>query len=314
MKKIEKAISLVNAAKTVAVFSHAGYDGDAIGSMFGLAEFLKKQGKKVDLFLDSTISQSHALLFDPKLLTNSPKKSYDLAIMTDCTLPSRLGKFEELYKSQKHTLRLDHHKGIYKQSTVEITKPYASASEVVLEFIEQLGKKPNKKTATYLYAGLISDTAGFMTSNVTAKTFENALKLIKFGADLHYANEVMLKTNSFALEKLRSRIFKKVKFVDSDVAISSVTQKDLKSLHLTYDEISISGELCNLIGVNISCLLKEKAPKTFSCSFRCKRGYNVSKIAESLGGGGHLMAAACVINGSLKEAEAKVIKAIRENR
>ena len=48
MKKIEKAISLVNAAKTVAVFSHAGYDGDAIGSMFGLAEFLKKQGKKED--------------------------------------------------------------------------------------------------------------------------------------------------------------------------------------------------------------------------------------------------------------------------
>ena len=47
------------------------------------------------------------------------------------------------------------------------------------------------------------------------------------------------------------------------------------------------------------------------CSFRSKFEYDVSKIAEKFGGGGHKNAAGCLIIDSLSNAERMIIDAIK---
>lgn len=313
MTKFDKVISQINAAKTIAVFSHMNYDNDALGSLYGLTEYLKIKGKKVEAFCDSKITEIDAKLFNPKLLSDQPK-NYDLVIMVDCANGTRLGKYLDFFKLQKNSIRLDHHSGISKDAKLEITMPYSSASEVILELIEKMGDKPTKKIATYLYAGIASDTVSFQADNVTIKTLENAYKLAKYGADMSFVNQILFKSNSFALQKLKYLVFNRIKIYDNDIVISYITQKDLKKFGLSFNNLNFTDELVGIEQINIACIIKEKGQNTISCSFRCKKGFNVAKIATALGGGGHKEAAACILNGSLKSIKQKVLKTIREER
>ena len=313
MTKFEQVISQINAAKTIAVFSHMNYDNDALGSLYGLTEYLKTKGKKVETFLDSKITEVDAKLFDPKLLSDQPK-NYDLVIMVDCANGTRLGKYLDFFKLQKNSIRLDHHSGISKDAKLEITMPYSSACEVILELIEKMGDKPTKKIATYLYAGLASDTVSFQAESVTTRTFENAYKLAKYGADISFVNQILFKTKSLALHKLKNLVFDRIKIYDNDIAISFISQKDLKKYGLSFNNLNFTDELTGIDQINIACLIKEKGPNTINCSFRCKKGFNVAKITNALGGGGHKEAAACILHGSLKSVKQKVLKTIREER
>ncbi len=313
MNKFEKAISMINAAKTVAVFSHTSYDCDALGSMFGLGEFLKSQGKKVQLFLDDEISPNDAKLFDPNLLSAQPKPC-DLCILVDAASLNLIGKHADFFASQKNTLRLDHHKGIFKSASVEIVQNTSSAAEVILNLIEKMCKKPNKKTATYLFAGLASDSASFLTTNVTKDTYQNAFKLASFGADTQKVNQILFKTKSLAAEKLRSKVFEQIKIYDNDIAITQITQKDFKTFGIKESEVKFTNDLIYLDGINIACLIKQTGRHFFRCSFRSMPGVDVAKIAQKLGGGGHAQAAGCRLKGNLKQVREAILKAIRENR
>ncbi|MEK9163618.1 MAG: DHHA1 domain-containing protein, partial [Chloroflexota bacterium] len=47
-------------------------------------------------------------------------------------------------------------------------------------------------------------------------------------------------------------------------------------------------------------------------SWRARLGYDVSKIAQLFGGGGHVAASGATINGTLAEIEAQVLAATKE--
>lgn len=311
MNNYKKAISMINTAKSIAVFSHVSYDCDALGSMFGICEFLKSLGKNVDVFLDDNVNEADAVIFDKSLISNE-LKSYDLCILTDASDASRLGKYSDYFKSQSNTLRLDHHKGYFNTATLEIVEDFSSASEVILNLIEKMGEKPNEITATYLFAGLVSDTDRFVTSNVNLKTFENAYKLVKYGADTEKVNQMLFKSKSVNTEKMKALIFSRIKIYDNDIAISYVKLKDLKKYGLSKNKLEYSNELIYLQNIKISCLLKQVSKNTYNCSLRSKPGYSVCLIAEKFGGGGHVMAARCTIKGCKRKVINQLLEVIRK--
>jgi phosphoesterase RecJ-like protein len=49
-----------------------------------------------------------------------------------------------------------------------------------------------------------------------------------------------------------------------------------------------------------------------SVGFRCRPPFSVSELAQSLGGGGHHLAAGCTLFGSLSEVEALVVSQCRK--
>ncbi len=307
----KKAISMINSAKSIALFSHISYDCDALGSMFGLYEFLKSNDKNVDMFLDDNINNTDAQIFD-KSLFSTDLKTYDLCILTDSSDIERIGKYANYFKTHQNTLRLDHHKGYFNIATIEIVEEFSSASEVVLNLIEKMGAKPSSTSATYLYAGIASDTDRFITSNVNLKTYENALKLVKYGADTEKVNNFLFKTKSLTAEKIRALVFQRLKIYDNDIAISYVKLKDLKKYGLNQNKIGYANDLIYLENIKISCLLKQHGKNTYKCSLRSKTGYNACLVAEKFGGGGHMMASGCIIRGSRKKVTKKILNVIRK--
>lgn len=312
-KTFNQIIEKINAAKTVAVFAHVSYDPDGLGALYGLSTFLKKLGKKVEMFVDSKITELDARFFDVTMLKDQPKEC-DLMIMVDTPNAGRLGRYAEVFKNHPNTIRLDHHSGIFHDAKIELTLPYTSACEVVLELIEKMGQKPTKQTATYLYAGILTDTDGFLIDTVGKSTFENALKLIEYGADIHKASDMLLRTQSVQQFNLSKRMAEKLE-IHGDVAISSLTTKDFKQTGTKPNQcMNFSNKLVYLDGINFSCLIKQEQNNVFSCSLRAKAPYNVAKVAERFGGGGHILAAACKIKGSEKDAKTKILQAIKELR
>lgn len=311
MNNYKKALSMIDTAKTIAVFSHISYDCDALGSMFGLYEFLKSKGKIVEMFLDDTINEPDTTIFENSLLSKE-LKTYDLCIITDTNVIDRIGKYSDFFAKHKNTLRLDHHKGYFNIATVEIVEDFSSASEVILNLIEKMGENPSQTVATYLFAGITSDTDRFITSNVNNKTYEHALKLVNYGADTEKVNNCIFKTKSLSSEKIRALIFQRLKTYDDDIAISYVRLKDLKKYGLNQNKIDYANDLIYLENINISCLLKQFDKNTYKCSLRSKTGYSASLIAEAFGGGGHQMASGCTIKGSRKKVTKKLLKVIRK--
>lgn len=311
-KKFEQIIEKITAAKSIAVFAHVSYDADGLGSLYGLSFYLKKLGKKVDMFVDSKITELDARFFDITLLKDDLAE-YDLMIMVDTQNAGRLGKYCSAFKNHPNTVRLDHHIGTFNDAKIELTLPYASACEVVLELIERMPAKIDKKVATYLYAGILTDTYGFLVDSVSEQTFKHALTLIEHGADFHKASNMLLRAQTIEQFNLSKRMAEKLEIFDGDIAISSLTKKDFKQTNTKPNEcMSLSNKLICLDKINFSCLMKEEQNNIFSCSLRAKKPYNVAQIAEKFGGGGHILASACKIKGSEKDVKKKILQAIRE--
>ena len=62
----------------------------------------------------------------------------------------------------------------------------------------------------------------------------------------------------------------------------------------------------------ISVVFKELADGRIEVGFRCKPGYDVAKVALSLGGGGHKQASGATIPGPLEAAKARVMPLLHE--
>jgi phosphoesterase RecJ-like protein len=66
-------------------------------------------------------------------------------------------------------------------------------------------------------------------------------------------------------------------------------------------------------GVKVALLLREEGPGTIKASLRAKGDVPVNAIAHRFGGGGHENAAGCTLPGSLEEATAVLLEAVRES-
>jgi len=64
-------------------------------------------------------------------------------------------------------------------------------------------------------------------------------------------------------------------------------------------------------GVKISILYSELADGRFKISLRSKNDVNVERVARAFGGGGHINAAACRLDGDLSVIKQRILEEIR---
>lgn len=60
------------------------------------------------------------------------------------------------------------------------------------------------------------------------------------------------------------------------------------------------------------CFMADESERGWRISLRALPGGNAAQIAEGFGGGGHMLAAGCVIDGSYAAVEQALITAIEE--
>ena len=317
----ERARALIQNAQRILLTTHAGPDGDGIGSMVGLSIALRAMGKKVAMVCADPAPQDIAFLpdadrievvHDLRQLPLAP----DLIIVCDAASLPRLGA---VYAgSQSHfaalpVLNLDHHRTNTQFGEVNLVDPTAAATaEIVHALLERLNIVPTPATATALMTGLVTDTLGFRTDSVTPRTLALAARLLAHGAPLHDICYRVFHATRYEKLKIWGYALSNLQRTANGCIAWTTIPREVR-LELGAKESDLSG-LASLIegieGADIVIVAwdKRKDPNHTQVSLR-SRTASAAAIAQTLGGGGHARAAGALINEPLSVGVRKALAA-----
>lgn len=312
--QIGKIISDYN---NFAIVSHTSPDGDSMGSMLALYSILSIEGKHVDMFIDDVLPERYSFLpFFELVKPFNGSKNYDCLFALDCGDPERLGKCKEHISKAKAVINIDHHISNYMYGTVNILEIKASSTgEMLYDIFADNNYEINKDTALCLYTSILTDTGGFKYSNTTSNTLKVAGNLIDTGIDFSEIYSIIYDRKSIEQVKLMSRVISTLDMaLDNRVALLSLFPNMLKECGAKEEDAS---EFINISrdidGVEVAVFIKEKASQSFRISLRSKSKVDVRRIAERFGGGGHVRAAGCTIEGNYEVVKNIIIDEIKKH-
>ncbi|MCD7855518.1 MAG: bifunctional oligoribonuclease/PAP phosphatase NrnA [Clostridiales bacterium] len=299
-------------AETIVLSAHINADGDAVGSVMAADHYIRSLGKAPYTFVSFKGTKFDRILkreyiTEPKDAPTSP----DLFISLDCGDKNRLGEGKALFENSKATINIDHHISNTNFAEHNLVCPKASSTcELVYELLSRLNDI-DTYTAECLYTGLLTDTCAFKHSSTGKRTMEIAGELMAKGIDFTDIQADMLYRHDFTAAKVFAKAVSNMELKDG-IAYTTLTLKEIRSCGAIFEQLDGIAEYClNTIGAVCSVFLYEKAEKTIKCSFR-STGVDVNKAASSFGGGGHICAAGCTIEGfELNEALEKCLNALR---
>jgi phosphoesterase RecJ-like protein len=309
-----EAAEAVRAAQRILVASHVAPDGDAIGSLMGVTNALRQMGKHVDAVMDDGVPDY--LTFVPgseTVLRTVPENAeYDLFISVDSSDEERTGNAGIYGRSHSRTvMNLDHHATNTGFGDVHLVVPTAvSATEVTFDWFSNSGIEITREVAIALLTGLVTDTIGFRTQGVSARTLEIAQALIQRGASLTEITARTLDTKPYSAITLWKRALQTVT-LDDGVIYATITYDDYQQTGVDDD----SGLVSFLVRVNealVAAVFREAEPNVIDLSFRAKAGFDVALTARQLGGGGHTLASGARVEGTLEDVRARVLALLRE--
>ena len=181
MSRLEE---LLQGAKKVALSGHIRPDGDCVGSVMSVYQYMKKNMPEIEVkvFLETPASVFCCIEgienIDSSMETT---EEYDVFIAMDCTA-DRLGNAQRIFDKAKTKINIDHHVSNQGCGDINIVVPDASSTcEVIYELLDS--EKLDVEIAKTLYIGMIHDTGVFKYSNTSPKTLQIAANLIAYGFD-----------------------------------------------------------------------------------------------------------------------------------
>ena len=293
------------AVHKIVVVGHIRPDGDAVGSMLGLAHALRADGKTVECVLQDGVPDKYAFLPGAADVRTSVPLEYDYLIVVDSSDIMRTGKVLDGLPAPD--LVIDHHNTHDDFGKLEYVKPEIEATALILaDSLPRWGLTITMDAATCLLTGLLSDTIGFRTANTQPAALRAAADLMEIGADFH---EVYLKTLSD--KTLAEALYwgQGLSKIQQNGAIlwSTLTLNDrIVSSYQGNDDADLINILSAIKGPLMTILFVEQEGGV-KISWRSVEGVDVSKLAREFGGGGHKAAAGADVEGNLQSIQENVI-------
>lgn len=295
----------IKEAKRIAISGHINPDGDCIGACLGLCTYILDcdPEKKVDILLEPISDKFLFLKHSNKILQErSVEEPYDLYFAVDCSDMGRLGAFRKNFEEAKFKICVDHH--ISNQGFGDLTFIDADASstcEILYDIFEE--KKISFDTAQCLYLGIVHDTGVFKHSSTTRKVMEIAGALIDKGVRPDFIiDETFYKKTYIQNQILGRALMESILLMDGKTIFSAIKKKDMDFYGIESGDLDgVIDQLRVTEGVECALFLYEKAEGQFKVSLRSNGKVDVRKIAEKFGGGGHVRAAGCTVDGNVRD-------------
>ncbi|MFH1661582.1 MAG: bifunctional oligoribonuclease/PAP phosphatase NrnA [Candidatus Falkowbacteria bacterium] len=297
----------IKSANKILVVTHENPDGDALSSSCAIIELLKSLNKKYSAYcFNKPPYQFDFLPNVEKFTTNKNNfESFDLIITLDCGALNRTKLEDEINNRNKNqtVINIDHHIKMDDFADIELKNTKAtSTAEIVYDLFEENKIIINKNIANCILTGILTDTGNFLYPSTSQKSVKISSEMLSKGARLPKIMENTWRNKSLASMKIwgkamsRLRINKKYNF-----AFSVLTKKDIAESEADEEELEgIVGFLSNLNNVKGVMLLREQPNNVIKGSLRTScPDVDVAKLAQSLGGGGHVKASGFKIEGTL---------------
>jgi phosphoesterase RecJ-like protein len=311
-----KLDQLVKSAKTIGISGHIRPDGDCVGSCMGLYLYIKKNYPKVrvDVMLEK-IPPEYLFIKDIEDVRSdfqTDVESYDLFFALDCS-KDRLGDAEKCFDAAKKTANIDHHVSNKGTGDELYIIPTASSScELVYNLLDR--KKMDIDIAKALYTGMVTDTGVFKYNNTSPETMRIAADLISFGFDFGSLIDHVFYEKTYLQNQILGRsLLESILLMDGRVIVSVVSKQTMEFYGAESNDMDgIVNQLLLTLGVDCAIFMYEIAPLEYKVSLRSNGAVNVSEIAETLGGGGHMRAAGCTVSGTWHDVINNITKYIHK--
>jgi phosphoesterase RecJ-like protein len=298
----------LRAAQKILITSHVRPDGDAVGSLLGLGLALQNAGKSVQMVLADGIPSSFRYLEGSDKVRKEPDRDFDTFITVDCADFKRLGKLFQNFSPPD--INIDHHITNERFGALNLIEGEEVATAAILtNYLPIWGYEITQPIAAALLTGIITDTLGFRTSNITPEALRQSAALMETGVNMSELYMRGLVRRSFSSARYWGVGLSKLASSDG-IVWTTLSLADRKaSGYDGNDDADLINMISAIDGHKVGMVFVEQHDNHVKISWRAmEQGVDVSPVAKHFGGGGHAAAAGADIPGTLSEIQPLVLK------
>lgn len=296
-------------AQKIGISGHIRPDGDCIGSCLALYQYLKKclnDNVYIKVYLEKPASIFSEMKGFDDIETDYPdEENFDVFFVLDCNL-ERLGEAQKYFQIATKKINIDHHISNQGCGDLNYVVPtVGSTSELIYDLIVAEGNEEvlDKELAEAIYIGIIHDTGVFQYSNTTPKTMEIGAKLIGYGFNFPKLIEETFYQRTYRQSQILGRaLIESIRFMDGQCIASCVDKKMMDFYEVTNQDFDgIVNQLRNIKGIHCAIFMYQTGTLEYKISMRSDERVNVAEVAAYFGGGGHVRAAGCTMQGTFHD-------------
>ncbi len=305
MKK--NILSLIESHSIITIFRHGHPDHDALGSQFGLKQWLQDNYPDKQILCLGNEKMNTDLYPESDCVSDEVIEN-SLAIVVDTAGLNRVD--DERFLKAKKKIRIDHHPQHDEGYDLEFVKSEAgSCSEILTECMLQWDKEISDQTADYLIRGIIADTLGFRTTNTTADSLRMASVLAAKNVDLPEINRQVFDTSRRRYE-LSTEFRKRAVIEKCGLIYLVLSKEDCSQLEISS---TTAKELVTSFGgvkdFEIWAVFAQNEDGAYEGSLRSRK-IIINDVVSLFGGGGHKNA--CGIKGLTRNLVYQLIEKLIE--
>ena len=307
---------------SVLLVCHVNPDGDALGSMLGFGLGLRRVAAPLGI-ARLTASFPGPLELPPPfrplpgldllVAEGDADPAPDAVITFDAGSIERLGGLAGRLLAAPVSIVVDHHASNTRFGRINLVDPSAAATSVLVEeFLRRLDVPLDAEIAEALYVALATDTGSFKFDSTTPAVHELAARLIATGIDVGALSRRLFDTRPYGAVRLFGEAIgrARLELAEADGLGLVWTYATLDDLARYEQPPSVLEALIDSVRcvaeADVSCVVKQLADDEWTVSMRSKGGVDVGRVAITLGGGGHRLAAGFTRRGSLDEVMAAI--------
>ena len=296
----------------IIITRHFRPDGDAVGATKGLWTILRLSFPQKEIYLLNEDQSAYLEFLGGESEPIADELYADaLGIVLDTGTIDRVSN--KKITLCKEIVKIDHHIDHNPYGDVSWVEDFrSSACEMVVRFYEVFRDelKIDQEAATYLYAGMVTDSGRFRFSSVSGDTMRLAGILLDQGVDTDvlFAN---LYLKEFEMLKFEAYVYDKMCITENGVAYIYVDREMQEKFQLTQEDASasvgymdtIKGALCWIAFIETDENIRVRLRSRFA---------PINMVAEHYRGGGHACASGATVynmeevNALLAEADAHI--------
>lgn len=313
---MNEIIEAVEKAGSIVILGHIRPDGDCVGSCTGMYNYIMDNfpGKQVDIYLGEFDDKFLFLRGADKIChTVKPERSYDLCLALDCASTDRFGEFSVYYETAKVKVAIDHHASNSGYGDICLVQPEASAAcEAIYGILDR--DKIQPECAKALYLGIVHDTGVFKHTNTTKNTMCVAGDLIALGANPQQTIDDTFYAKTYIQNRILGQaLLNSYLTLEERCIVSCLELEEFEAYHATSVDVDgVVDQLRVTRGIEVAILYYEYEPDTYKFSLRSNSYVDVSQIAVSFGGGGHIRAAGFSLQGTKEQVIEQVLAKLKE--
>ena len=310
---LDNILEEIKKADKIAILTHENPDGDAIGSSLAMKLALKQLGKEADIIIPEFPKSFEFLPGANEIIKESNVEQYDVTFALDCASIKLLNGFVKYFDNAKTKIIIDHHSSNTMFGDFNYVDQDAPAcAQLLLVVFNYFNIDVTQDIGTCILTGIITDTGGLRYEGVTAETFRFVAELCEKGVKVSKVYEQVFSSKTRAKFELHRIALNRLEFLENGrVAFTYITKEDEEKVGASngdYDGIVENGR--DVEGVEVSVFLRETSTG-IKVSLRSKTQVNVSQVALIFGGGGHVRAAGCKIQGNIEQVKNQILNTVR---